>query len=583
MKIIKRLVTFRQGYWKDTILTWCSVALEARLEILVAFFLQYLLAGVENNSMAQIGRWTGIIAGRALLAAASGLFAGYWSASAAAGFGKNLREGRYEKVQTYSFKNIDKFSTSSIVTRRTTDRSNIQFSFMMILRMVLRAPLRMIFARIMAFVTAPSLAWIFLVIIPVLFVFLIIIANSAHKLFVKIFDTYDDLNQDVQEDVDGIRVIKSFDRKEHHTKKFKSISDGIYKNYIKAEFRLAFNGPLRNTAVYGARRFISYFGAKKIVEGGNSSLQITQLTTLFTYVRMILRSLRMVSRIYVRIIIARNSAERCVEILDETSDIVSPEHAIRKVENGEVEFKDVSFSYGKGKSVLQDVNLHFSSGETIGIIGPTGSSKTTLVSLIARLYDATSGEVKVGGHDVREYDVATLRDAVAVVLQKNTLFTGTIRDNLKWGNEQASDEEIWKACDLAQASEFLKRFPKGLDTRLVQEGNNVSGGQKQRLCIARALLKNPKILILDDSTSACDTHTDSLIREGLAKERNDVTKFIIAQRVLSIKDCRTIIVRDAGGKIVAQGNNDELRLSCPVYKELYESQLGGGDFDVKAD
>ena len=583
MNTIKRLVTFMHGYWKDTIFTWVSVALEARLEILVAFFLQYLLAGVQNNSASEIGRWTGIIAGMAICAAVAGIFAGYWASSAAAGFGKNLREGRYEKVQTYSFKNIDKFSTSSIVTRRTTDRANIQFSFMMILRMVIRAPLRRIFARIRSFVTAPSLAWVFLIVIPVLLLVLIVIANSAHKLFVKIFDTYDDLNQDVQEDVDGVRVIKSFDRKEYHTSKFKKISAGIYSNYIKAEYRLAFNGPVRNLAVYGTRRFISYFGAKKIVESGNTSLQITQLTTLFTYIRMILRSLRMVSQIYVRIIISRNSAERCVEILNEQSDIVSPSNPIREVENGQVEFKNVSFSYGKGKDVLENVNLSFASGETVGIIGPTGSSKTTLISLIARLYDATEGEVLVAGHNVKEYDVAKLRDAVAVVLQKNTLFTGTIRENLKWGNENATDEEIWKACDLAQASEFLKRFPKGLDTMLVEGGNNVSGGQKQRLCIARALLKNPKILILDDSTSACDTHTDSLIREGLSKERNDVTKFIIAQRVLSIRDCQTIIVRDAGGKIVAQGNNDGLRQNCPVYKELYESQLGGGDFDVKAD
>ena len=589
MKTIKRLLTYRNGYWKDTTWTWISVALEAALEILVAFFLQYLLKGVEESSAPMIGRWAGIIGGLAILAAVMGIFAGYWASSAAAGFGKNLRQARYEKVQTYSFKNIDKFSCPSIVTRRTTDRANIQRSVMMILRRVIRAPLRMIFARIRAFVTAPSLAWIFLIIIPVLFVVLRVIANSAHKLFIKIFDTYDDLNQDVQEDVDGIRVIKSFDRKDYHTKKFHSVSEGIYKSYIKAEFRLAFNGPRRNIAVYGARRFISYFGAKKIIESDNgklngvAGLEITQLTTLFTYIRMIMMALRMVSMIYVRIIISRNSAERCIEILNEKSDIVSPANPLKKVENGQVDFDDVSFSYGGGKNVLEHVNLHFLPGETVGIIGPTGSSKTTLVSLIARLYDATSGEVKVGGHDVKEYDVATLRDAVAVVLQKNTLFTGTIRDNLKWGNEQATDEEIRKACDIAQASEFLNRFPKGLDTRLVEGGNNVSGGQKQRLCIARALLKNPKILILDDSTSACDTHTDALIREGLSKERTDVTKFIIAQRVLSIRDCKTIIVRDAGGKIVAKGDNDELRQNCPVYKELYESQLGGGDFDVKAD
>lgn len=589
---LKVLSKHIKGFWKDAILTWTCVILEAALEILIAFFIQFLLEQVRANNINGIILWACIIAGMAVLAAGLGILAGYWASSASAGFGRNLRQGMFEKVQDYSFKNIDKFSPSSIVTRTTTDVTNVQFSFMMTIRMVLRAPLMMLFALIMCFIMAPGLAWIFLIIIPLVLFVLLFIASKAHRRFVLIFNTYDDLNESVEEDVDGIRVVKSFDRKSYHVSHFNKVSDFIYKNYVANERLLSFNNPFMNFAIFTAMILISILGSKiitsnvEVVNGLNGlaaspiNLTVESLSSLFTYVMMIFMALMMVSMVYVMITIARNSAERIVEILDEVPGIRNNDHPIMEVPNGNVDFNHVSFGYAAGKYVLNDVDLHFKEGETVGIIGPTGSSKTSLVSLMARLYDVNEGDVQIGGIDVRDYDIKTLRDAVSVVLQKNVLFTGTIRDNLKWGNENASDEEIWAACDLAQASEFLHTFPKGLDTPITEGGTNVSGGQKQRLCIARALLKNPKILILDDSTSACDTHTDSLIREGLAKTKPNVTKFIIAQRVLSIKDCDTILVLESGGKIVDKGNNDELMERCSVYKELYESQLGGGDFDV---
>ncbi len=576
------------GFWRDAILTWICVFIETALEILIAFFMQYLLAEIKNSNLNGIIMWSCILAGMAVIAAVLGVLAGYWASSASAGFGRNLRQSMFEKVQRYSFKNIDKFSPASIVTRTTTDVSNVQFSFMMIIRMVLRAPFMMIFALIMCFVMAPGLAWIFLIIIPVVLFVLLFIASKAHKRFILIFNTYDDLNESVEEDVDGMRVVKSFDRKKYHVDHFNGVSDFIYKNYIANEKLLSLNNPFMNFAIFAAMILISVLGAYVITsnvtvaDNGvvSNILNVGSLSSLFTYVMMILMALMMVSMVYVMITIARNSAERIVEIIDEVPDIQNNDHPIMEVKNGDVDFDDVSFGYVDSKYVLNHVDLHFKQGETVGIIGPTGSSKTSLISLMARLYDVNEGSVKVGGVDVRDYDIQTLRDAVSVVLQKNVLFTGTIRENLKWGNENATDEQIWAACNLAQASEFLHSFPDGLDTMITEGGTNVSGGQKQRLCIARALLKNPKILILDDSTSACDTHTDALIREGLSKTKPDVTKFIIAQRVLSIKDCNTIIVLETGGKIVDKGSNDELMQRCDVYKELYESQLGGGDFDV---
>lgn len=577
---LKKLFVYIDGYWNDTIITWVSVFIESVLEVLVAFFMQYLIDDVKSNDINGIYLYSAVIASLAILAAVSGIISAHYAASAASGFGKNLREAMFVKIQSFSFKNIDKFSTSSIVTRTTTDVSNAQNSFLQIVRAVIRAPFLMVFALIMCFVTEWRLAWIFLVIIPVILVVLLFIAAKVHPIFVKVFNEYDNLNQVVEENVDGVRVVKSFDREEEQKKKFGGVSDFIYRNFVKAEKRLAFNNPILNLAVYGAIIAIAFFGGKLIVDSGEKDFTVGGLTTLITYVMMIMNSLMMISMVYVTIIISRNSVERILELIEEKSDIVSPINAITTIENGDVVFRDVNFAYSGDKYVLSDINLSFKRGQVVGIIGSTGSGKSSLMSLIARLYDTTSGEVIVGGHNVKDYDLVSLRDKVAVVLQKNTLFTGTIRDNLKWGDEEASDEALYKVLEVAQAADFVHGFKDGLDHQLDEGGTNLSGGQKQRLCIARALLKNPKILILDDSTSACDTHTDALIREQLTNERKDVTKFIISQRILSIKDCDDIIVLDKG-KVVAEGTSEALLKSCSVYKELYVSQLSGGDFDAK--
>lgn len=586
MNTYKKLAKYIGSYWKDTVFTWLSVFVEVISEVGVVFMMQFLIDEVkaitgESTQLKLIAIYSAGIALLAIIAAIMGVTAGYFAASASAGFGKNLRKAMYDRIQDYSFKNIDKFSTSSIVTRTTTDVTNVQNAFMMTIRMVIRAPFLMTFALIMCFVTQWRLAWIFLIIIPVILFLLLFIAKKVHPTFVKIFDTYDALNETVEEDVDGIRIVKAFNREKVQSDKFRSVSDFIYKNFIYAEKMLSFNSPIMNTAVFGAMIGISYLGARLIIEtsGSEHPFTVGGLSTLITYIMMIMMALMMISMVYVQIIISKNSTERIVEIIEEVPDIQSPENAAKEVKDGSVDFDNVIFCYHEGKDVLSDIDLHIRSGSMVGIIGSTGSSKTTLVSLMARLYDATKGSVLVGGVNVKDYDLKTLRDKVAVVLQKNTLFTGTIRSNLLWGKEDATDEELDKACELAQCNEFLSRFPKGLDTEIAQGGTNVSGGQKQRLCIARALLKDPKILILDDSTSACDTHTDSLIREGLQTTKKDVTKFIIAQRVLSIKDCDLILVMDKG-RIVARGNNDELMQNCSVYRELYESQLGGGDFDA---
>ncbi len=581
MRTIKFLAKYIKQYKKDTFLTWGFVLIESVLEVLIAYIMQFLLTAVKNGQLGGINgvyMFSGIIAIMALVATGAGIGAGYFASSAAAGFSKNLREAMFIKIQEYSFKNIDKFSTSSIVTRTTTDVTNVQNAFMMIIRMVLRAPFMMIFSLIMCFVTEWQLAWIFLIIIPVVLFFLLFIAKKVHPIFEKIFNTYDQLNASVEENVDGIRVVKSFNRANEQISHFENVSSSIKKGFIRAEKILSFNNPIMNLAVYAAMIAISILGANLITSSKGSDLSSEALSTLFTYIMMILVSLMMMSLVYVMIIIAKNSAERIVEILQEEPDITSKENPLMEVTSSQVDFNNVSFAYNPPKNVLTNIDIHIPEGSMVGIIGPTGSSKTTLISLIARLYDVSEGSVQIGGHDVKDYDLKVLRDSVSVVLQKNTLFSGTIRDNLKWGNLNASDKEIWEACDVAQASEFLKNFKLGLDTPLDQGGTNVSGGQKQRLCIARALLKHPKILILDDSTSACDTHTDALIREALQNNHKEITKFIIAQRVLSIKDCQIIIVLDQG-KIIGMGTNDELMNNCPMYKELYESQLGGGDFD----
>ncbi|MBO4737383.1 MAG: ABC transporter ATP-binding protein, partial [Bacilli bacterium] len=567
-------------------LAWVCVLLESVAEGLVAYFMQFFIdevkaLSVHPDNLDAIFMYSGIIAGMALLAAATGIIAGVFAASAAAGFGKNLREALFVHVQDYSFKNIDKFSTSALVTRTTTDITNVQGAFQMICRAVVRAPFLMMFALVMCFVTYWPAALVFLVFIPVAGFALIFIANKTHPIFVKVFNAYDDLNQAVDEDVDGIRVVKSFNREDYQKEKFGKVSYWIYSNFKKAEKRIALNGPLMNLATYGTMIAISVIVSYAIVstQDQETAIGIGALSTMITYSIMILMSLMLVSMVYVMIIIGRNSTERILEAIEEVPDISDPENPIEIVPNGEVEFKHVNFAYSEGKDVLLDVNIKVKSGSTIGILGPTGSSKTTLVSLIARLFDAQQGEVLVGGHNVKEYKLESLRDSVAVVLQKNTLFTGTIRENLKWGNENATDEQIMEACDIAQVTPFLKDMPDGLDTKIEQGGSNVSGGQKQRLCIARALLKNPKILILDDSTSACDTHTDKLIRDGLEKYHPDITKFIIAQRVLSVKDCNEIWVMNEG-RVLETGTNDELMKTSAVYKDLFESQNGGGDFDA---
>lgn len=584
MKEILKLARYVKGFWKETVITWLSVFVECIAEVLVAFFMQFLINEVKNletmpERMTNIIWLSCLIAGMAVLAAITGIIAGIYAATAAAGFGKNLREAIFTHIQDYSFKNIDKFSTSSLVTRITTDVTNVQGAFQMIIRMVVRAPLIMVFALIMCFVTYWQAAIIFLAIIPIVFIALILIANKAHPVFVKVFESYDDLNEAVSQDVDGIRVVKSFNREALQKEKFGGVSGFIYRNFKKAEKRVALNGPILNFAIYGAIIAICVIISNAIIGDTTGTLDVGTLSTMITYVMMIMMSLMMISMVYVTLIIGKNSTVRILEALEEEPDIKNPENPIFAVENGEIEFKNVTFGYHKNKEVLLDINQKVESGKTIGILGSTGSSKTTLISLIARLFDTTEGEVLVGGHNVKEYDLKALRDSVAVVLQKNTLFSGTIRQNLLWGNENATDEEIMKACDIAQVTPFLKDMPDGLETRLDEGGTNVSGGQKQRLCIARALLKNPKILILDDSTSACDTHTDAMIREGLQKYRPDVTKFIIAQRVLSVRECDEIWVMNEG-RILETGSNASLMVSSVVYKELFDSQNGGGDFDA---
>ena len=580
MSVFKVLFSYIKQYKKETYLTWLFVFLESVCEISVAFLMQYIVRGIKASDIAKTGMFCGIVAVLVVLAAATGILSGYFCAGAACGFAANLRKAEYEAIQKFAFSNIDKFSTSSIVTRSTTDVSNVQFAFQMTIRTVIRSPFMLILSLVMAFVTAPNLAWIFLILIPIALGGMCFAAKIVHPIFERVFNTYDDLNESVEENVDGIRVVKSFNREEFQTKKFNKVSDYLYKNFVKAERISAFNGPILNLAIDIAMILVAALGATLIVKTGGVSFDEGSLTTLITYVQMIFTSLMLISMVYVMIIVARNSSERIVELLEEVPDIRNPENPIMEVKNGDIVFDNVSFGYHKGKDVLHHINLDIKAGSSIGIIGSTGSGKTSLISLIARLYDVTDGSVKVAGHDVREYDLKALRDSVSVVLQKNTLFSGTIRSNLCWGNPNATDEQIWEALEIAQCAQAVKAKPGELESPVEQGGSNFSGGQKQRLCIARALLKNPKILILDDSTSACDTATDAAIRHGLADHRNDVTKIIIAQRVLSIKDCDQILVLHEGN-IIGLGTSEELMENNEVYRSLYESQLGGGDFDAE--
>lgn len=588
LHILKRLGHYLHGYWPMVFASWILCLLEVAMEVLVPFFSQYIVAAIESDpvDVGALWMWAGIMLAMAVCSTICGVVAGFAAAKASAGFGRNLRQAMYYKVQDYSFANIDRFSASSLVTRMTTDVTNVQFAVQMIMRMVVRAPIMMIAALILATVNAwPhwEVPVIFLCIIPFLAAVLFGIAAIVHPTFVKVFNAYDALNGSVQENLEGIRVVKSYGREDFEGEKFGRISFFIYKNFVKAETTLAFNSPAMQIAIYSATCLVSYFCGTWIIESNNlGDFRIEQITPLLSYIMMILNSLMMLSMVFVMVTMSRNSAERITQVLIEEPSLTSPENAIMEVPNGEVIFDNVRFKYFQDspKYTLDDININIPSGSTVGIIGATGSAKTTLISLIARLYDVQEGSVRVGGHDVKEYDLKVLRDSVAVVLQKNVLFSGTIKSNLLWGNEKATDEEIAHAAHLACADEFVERFPDRYDSKVEQGGTNLSGGQKQRLCIARALLKNPKILILDDSTSAVDTATDARIRKAFKEEIPDTTKFIVAQRLLSIKDCDQILIMD-GGKIVAHGTNDELMKTSTIYQELYETQLRGGDFDAE--
>lgn len=573
--MIKKLMNSIREYKKASVLSPLYVTLEVIMEVIIPLLMANLIDfGIDNgdiNYILKVGIALIISCGISLL---FGALSGKYAAIASAGYAKNLRKDMYYNVQNFSFSNIDKFSTSSIVTRLTTDVTNVQNAYQMIIRIAVRGPIMLVFSLIMAFRVNHKLSLIFLAIIPFLGLGLYLIIKNAHPIMERVFKTYDKLNSVVQENLHGIRVVKSFVREDFEEDKFKKVSKSIYDDFNKAEKIIAFNSPLMQFTVYSCMLLISWFGARLIV---NSEMTTGELMSLIAYAMQILMSLMMLSMVFVMIIISRASAERIVEILDEESNLRNGENPIYEVKNGDISFKNVNFSYtnNKNKLCLFDLNIDIKSGETIGIIGGTGSSKTSLVQLIPRLYDVTEGEVTVAGINVKDYDIEALRDEVAMVLQKNVLFSGTIKENLRWGNENATDEELIHVCKLAQAHDFIQTFPDGYDTYIEQGGTNVSGGQKQRLCIARALLKKPKILILDDSTSAVDTKTDALIRKAFKEEIPNTTKIIIAQRISSIEDSDKIIVLDEG-KINAIGTHEDLLKSNKIYQEVHNSQVKGG-------
>lgn len=564
-----------------TILTILFITGEAVIEAIIPFITARLVDNISDGMAMSAVLKTGLLLLlMTLISLTFGGSAGFTSAKAAAGFARNVRHDIFEKVQTFAFSNIDKFSSSSLVTRLTTDINNVQMAFMMLIRIAVRAPLMLIFAIIMAFIMGGKLAGTFVVVIPFLVVGLLIIAKFAMPAFRRVFKKYDRLNESIEENVRGMRVVKGFSREEYEKKKFHTAADDICADFTKAERIVALNGPIMQICVYFNMAFILLVGSRIIINR-ESNINVGEMSSMLTYGIQILMQLMMLSMIYVMLTMSAESIHRISEVLDEEADIHNPEAACTTVADGSITFEKVSFKYAKKakKFALADIDLTIPSGKTVGIIGGTGSSKSTFVQLIPRLYDVTEGCVKVGGLDVREYDLKTLRDSVAMVLQKNVLFSGTIKENLRWGNPDATDEEMIEACKLAQAHEFVMGFPEGYDTMIEQGGSNVSGGQKQRLCIARALLKKPKILILDDSTSAVDTKTDAFIRAGFQKFIPETTKIIIAQRIASVQDADIILVLD-NGRIDAMGTHETLLKSSEIYREVYEQQTNGGDSDA---
>lgn len=583
MNIIRVLKKSIREYKRDSILTPILVAFEALVECIIPLMVANLVNKMQNGcDLSVILKYGVILIIMACFSLLFGALAGITAANASAGFGKNLRKDLFMAVQNFSFENIDRFSASSLVTRMTTDVTNVQMAYMMIIRTVVRAPLMLIFSLVMGFIMGGPLAFIFLFTIPVLGIGLGLVIKKTMPLFRKVFKKYDDLNNSVQENINGIRVVKSFVREDFEMKKFNEAAEDVCADFTKAEKILALNNPMMQFCLYVVMIFILTFGSYLVVNFGGAIIQVGQLSSLLTYSFQILMSLMMLSMIFVMVTISIESCERIVAVLEEKRTISNPENPIYEVNDGSIDFNNVSFKYSKraDRYALENINLHIKSGQTIGILGGTGSSKTSLVNLISRLYDVTEGEVKVGGVNVKDYDLVTLRDAVSVVLQKNVLFSGSIKENLRWGNKDATDEEIEEACHLACADEFIEQFPDKYDTHIEQGGTNVSGGQKQRLCIARALLKKPKILILDDSTSAVDTKTDAIIRAGFKKFIPETTKIIIAQRVSSVQDADQIIIMN-NGSIEAIGTHDELLASNPIYQEVYYSQNKGGEQDEK--
>ena len=583
MNIIRVLKKSIREYKRDSILTPILVAFEALVECIIPLMVANLVNKMQNGcDLSVILKYGVILIIMACFSLLFGALAGITAANASAGFGKNLRKDLFMAVQNFSFENIDRFSASSLVTRMTTDVTNVQMAYMMIIRTVVRSPLMLIFSLVMGFIMGGPLAFIFLFTIPVLGIGLGLVIKKTMPLFRKVFKKYDNLNNSVQENINGIRVVKSFVREDFEMKKFNEAAEDVCADFTKAEKILALNNPMMQFCLYVVMIFVLTFGSYLVVNFGGAIIQVGQLSSLLTYSFQILMSLMMLSMIFVMVTISIESCERIVAVLEEKRTISNPENPIYEVNDGSIDFDDVSFKYSKraDRYALENINLHIKSGQTIGILGGTGSSKTSLVNLISRLYDVTEGEVKVGGVNVKDYDLVTLRDAVSVVLQKNVLFSGSIKENLRWGNKDATDEEIEEACHLACADEFIEQFPDKYDTHIEQGGTNVSGGQKQRLCIARALLKKPKILILDDSTSAVDTKTDAIIRAGFKKFIPETTKIIIAQRVSSVQDADQIIIMN-NGSIEAIGTHDELLASNPIYQEVYYSQNKGGEQDEK--